>query len=625
MIERKLAEKFRRLYTENALKLSSYEEQLFSFQDPFDWVQLLSERAYVMREIYAENEELMAELWENCSEEITPEEAELLYDLAMGFYFDGHYDFAVLTSFCEKILPVFEELDMPEFLVAIYHVLGDEYAKFYRTLSDRKGMDMALNYYRKVIEQSKNYAKISSPEVREFIFEDYFNLISYLGNFYYNSNDKIDEGISLYEQARQLYESSEVQENDKDNTRINFFISAMDDAFLAKTMHIEEMTKEQRDKYSLLVKGMAERAYLDGGDVEGSPNYRICVTYRRLMHEITSDEVIDSFVKSINELIPMPDYSGDENTAYNVIMRHFKYACTIIMLLRRMKLDKQTLESYTERFLPKSMSVMNEIPYQFFTGKMLPVCIEWYHAAEPVVTGEIQKVHFIMQMIVRRQPFTYIHSQMVSQIAVMIAESMIEKCPEEFIGVRAIESVDDVKKNYAYLISFIKISGLVHDIGKCYIPEIVNRQNRSLNNTEYATIRKHSEIGYKEAQNNTALKPYSDIIIGHHKHYDGIHGYPLNYDNNESPVKIVIDLISIADSIEAGTDTLSRSYTHGKEFSKLLEELQSEAGSRYNPRIVEIIQSDEALKEKLTNITGQGRYDICYASMMEILGNAKEN
>ena len=117
MIERKLAEKFRKLYTENIIRLDDYEQQLFAVQDPFDWVQLMSERAYVMREIFAENEELMSELWDKCSEEITPEEAELLYDLAIGFFFDGHHDFAVMTEFCERILPVFEEMGEPEFFL----------------------------------------------------------------------------------------------------------------------------------------------------------------------------------------------------------------------------------------------------------------------------------------------------------------------------------------------------------------------------------------------------------------------------------------------------------------------------------------------------------------------------
>ncbi|MBE5844329.1 MAG: HD domain-containing protein [Butyrivibrio sp.] len=625
VIERKLAEKFRRLYTENSIKLNDYENQLYTLQDPFDWVQLLSERSYVMREIYAENEELMSELWDNCSEEITPEEAELLYDLAIGFFFDGHHDFAVLTNFCEKILPVFEEMQEPEFLVAIYHVLGNEYAAFYRTINDRKGMNLALDFYRKSIEQAKNYTKISTPEIREFIFEDYFNLISYLGNFYYKYDDRVIESIDLYEQARKLWESSEVQELDKDSKFIKRMLNSIDDAFLAKTMHIEVMTPEERENYSKLVKEMAERSFAEGGDIEGTPSYRISMTYKRLMREISSEELLESFIKCINEIIPAPDYTGDEEEALNLIMRHFKYACTAIMILRRMNLSPAELEEWTDRFLPKSMSIIADVPFQFFAGTMLPVCAEWYHAAEPVLTGELNKVQFMMHMIVRRQPFTYIHSQMVAKIATMIGKEMLDKCPEEFVGIRGIETVEEVQKNRAYLLSFINISGLVHDIGKCNIPEVVNRQNRSLTNAEYATIRKHCELGHRIAEDNAALKPYGDVILGHHKHYDGLHGYPLGFDNNESPIKLIIDIISISDSLDAGTDTLSRSYAPGKEFSKLMKELENEAGTRYNPKIVETIKNSTELIVELTNLTGPGRYDICFNAMQEILGNPKKN
>ncbi len=289
-----------------------------------------------------------------------------------------------------------------------------------------------------------------------------------------------------------------------------------------------------------------------------------------------------------------------------------------------MELEESALDEWTEKFMPKSMSILADIPYRFFTGQMQPLCEQWYHAAEPVIKGELNKVQFIMQMIVRRQPFTYIHSQMVAKIATLIGQQIIEKKPDELIGIRGIETLEDIQKNKAYLLSFITISGLVHDIGKCYIPDTINRQNRSLNTKEYATIRKHSEVGYREAKGNSALVPYADVILGHHKHYDGLHGYPLNYDNTESPIRSIIDLISIADSIEAGTDTLTRSYTQGKDFKRLLKELQSEAGTRYNPNIVKVIEKSPELIEELENLTGQGRYDMYYKAMQEILGNAAE-
>ncbi|MBE5860462.1 MAG: HD domain-containing protein [Butyrivibrio sp.] len=619
MIERKLAEKFRKLYTENSVRLSDYEKQLFTTSDPFDWVQLMSERSYVMREIYAENEELMSELWDNCSEEITPEEAELLYDLAIGFFFDGHHDFAVLTEFCERILPVFEDMGEPEFLVAIYHVLANEYATFYRTVRDKKGMDVAMHYFRKVIEQSDNISKISTPEIREFIYEDYFNLISYLGNFYYKDQSCSMESIAVFEKLRNLWNSDFVQQNDAENENVKRFVQSADDAFLAKNMHYNLFSEEEKERYIKLIEDMSNRAMAEGGEVEGSPNYRICITYKYLTGQVTPEEILSTIIKSINEIIPVPDYKGDDTEALQLIMRHFKYACTAIMVIRTMDAQDVIKEEWADKFLPKSMEILGKVPYQFFTGTMLPVCAEWYHAAEPILTGELNKVQFLMHMIVRRQPFTYIHSRFVANIASLIGQEVLDAHPEAFVGVRGTTSVEEVQKNRAYLLSFITISGLVHDIGKCYIPSVVNRQNRSLTNTEYATIRKHSEIGYREAQDNAALKPYSDVIIGHHKHYDGLHGYPLGYDNNESTIKIIIDIISIADSIEAGTDTLTRSYTQGKDFAKLLKELKQDAGTRYNPMIVEVIENNPDLIEKLSDLTGQGRYDICYKAMQDIL------
>ncbi|WP_026509028.1 HD-GYP domain-containing protein [Butyrivibrio sp. LC3010] len=620
MLERKLAEKFRKLYTENSLKLKNYEDQLFTLQDPFDWIQLLSERSYVMREVYAENEELMAELWDNCSDEITPEEAELLYDLAIGFFFDGHHDFVVLTEFCERILPVFIDIDEPEFLVAIYHVLGSEYAKFYRSVGDDKGMHTALDYFRKSVAEAERYSQISSPEIREFIFQDYSNLLIYLSGFQNNKS----ESIKLYDDAWTLWENENVQDLDADNENIKKSLMTIEDAFVAKSKGIDSLSDDDRERYLELFNKAAKRSANNGGADKGSPEFRTCITYKWLRGEMSSEEILNDLIDSINDIIPTPDFENDDPVNFELVMRHFKYACTAIMVLGSMKLKASALEEWTDKFLPKSMQILSNIPYRFFTGDMQPVCERWYQAVEPMLEGELNKVQLIMKMIVRRQPFTYIHSQMVAKIATLIGKAIIEADPDLLIGVRSIESSAEVQKNKAYLLSFITISGLVHDIGKCYIPDTINRQNRSLNTKEYATIRKHSEVGYREAQKNAALRPYADVILGHHKHFDGLHGYPLVYDNTKSHIRVIIDLISIADSVEAGTDTLSRSYTKGKDFKKLLKELQAEAGTRYNPRIVKVIEKNHELIEELENLTGQGRYDLYYKAMQEILGKEKQ-
>ena len=49
------------------------------------------------------------------------------------------------------------------------------------------------------------------------------------------------------------------------------------------------------------------------------------------------------------------------------------------------------------------------------------------------------------------------------------------------------------------------------------------------------------------------FEPYIDVILGHHKTYDGKGGYPADFDNTASSKRILIDLITIADCTDAAT------------------------------------------------------------------------
>ena len=147
---------------------------------------------------------------------------------------------------------------------------------------------------------------------------------------------------------------------------------------------------------------------------------------------------------------------------------------------------------------------------------------------------------------------------------------------------------------------------------------VINRQNRALTDSEFAFIKRHPSLGVKVAT-VAALEPYKDVIYGHHKSYDGKRGYPEDFDNTASPIRFVIDLISIADSIDAATDILGRNYASGKNFDDVFRELEEGAGTRYNPDIVDIISENRELYDDLYDLTGKGRFEIyrdCYREIM---------
>ena len=110
--------------------------------------------------------------------------------------------------------------------------------------------------------------------------------------------------------------------------------------------------------------------------------------------------------------------------------------------------------------------------------------------------------------LIRRQAPTYIHSVMVMKIAEEIYEYMDKSL---------LPKLDNPKE-------FITNAALLHDIGKSRITDIINMQRRSLSDSEFRGIRNHPAFGVEILTQNELLKDYHDIILGHHKWYNGMGG-----------------------------------------------------------------------------------------------------
>lgn len=169
------------------------------------------------------------------------------------------------------------------------------------------------------------------------------------------------------------------------------------------------------------------------------------------------------------------------------------------------------------------------------------------------------------------------------------------------------------------MLEYINECAMLHDVGKCQLTEVINRQSRRLSDTEFSVIKCHPEQAMSLLHGDKAFESFYDVMLGHHKSYDGKQGYPVDYDNTKSKVKPVIDLITIADCMDAATDMLGRNYSQGKNFADLFGELKSGAGTKYNPEIVEIVEKNQDLYNDLEYLTQIGRQDIYYRAYKEII------
>lgn len=151
------------------------------------------------------------------------------------------------------------------------------------------------------------------------------------------------------------------------------------------------------------------------------------------------------------------------------------------------------------------------------------------------------------------------HSQRVSKYCGVIAE-LLELSPDE--------------------VSMLKISGVLHDIGKIAIHNDILNKPEKLTDEEFEKIKKHPEVGYRIL---SASKKYSDItvdILNHHERFDG-KGYPQGLLGEEIPYRSRI--ISLADAYDAMT--CDRPYRKALSKEAVLNEIETNLGKQFDPHI----------------------------------------
>ncbi len=209
------------------------------------------------------------------------------------------------------------------------------------------------------------------------------------------------------------------------------------------------------------------------------------------------------------------------------------------------------------------------------------------------------------------KPFTYNDMQLLSTIASQAATEMhntdlFNQLEDIYIDtvkafVQAIEAKDSYTKGHSenvadYAIAIaremgmdeerlktLKTASLLHDIGKIGIKEeILNKPSR-LNNDEYEHIKQHPHIAFQILEHVPTLKEIADIILYHHEKYDGT-GYLMGLQGEDIPLEARI--LAVVDTFDAMTS--SRPYREAASLETARTELLKNAGTQFDPRIVEI-------------------------------------
>lgn len=231
-----------------------------------------------------------------------------------------------------------------------------------------------------------------------------------------------------------------------------------------------------------------------------------------------------------------------------------------------------------------------------------------------------ERVHFLNTLNVATQVTTYAHSVHVSIIAEELMKGILEYQPELLVGSLGDLQVSEIQRKRKKYLEFIHDAGMYHDIGKNTIASVVNNDYRPLTDLEFSIIKEHPEMGLQYLELSPKLMKYRNTMMGHHKWYNGKGGYPASFDNTKSPQRILIDIVTLSDCLQAATERIGRNYKGDKTFDTVMAEFRKDAGTRYNPDLVNLIDEHPDLAKKLADLIDDGWIEIYYNIYSQYFG-----
>ena len=192
---------------------------------------------------------------------------------------------------------------------------------------------------------------------------------------------------------------------------------------------------------------------------------------------------------------------------------------------------------------------------------MLGACLEnaqLYFRQHQTFIGTI---HALSAAIDAKDQYTQGHSERVAMLSEMLARK---------IGYSDLEA------------ERIRISGLVHDVGKIGVAEAVLCKPGRLTNEEFDIIKTHPRVGHDIMKTIPDLHDILPGVLHHHERWDG-NGYPDKLSGQSIPH--MARIMAIADTFDAMSS--NRAYRAGLSRERVFEELRSCMGTQFDPDLVE--------------------------------------
>jgi putative nucleotidyltransferase with HDIG domain len=177
----------------------------------------------------------------------------------------------------------------------------------------------------------------------------------------------------------------------------------------------------------------------------------------------------------------------------------------------------------------------------------------------------IGSIRMLAAAIDEKDPYTRGHSGRVAKYSTIIAQEL---------------------KMSAEELDKLKISALLHDVGKIGVDDRVLKKPGSLTPEEFEIMKTHTTKGANIMRPVSQLKDMLPGIELHHEHLDG-RGYPYGLSGPQIP--LMARIIAVADTLDAMTT--NRPYQSAMDIEYALGRIKALTGSKFDQSVVNALES----------------------------------
>lgn len=605
-------EKCFRLLEENRRVYNQYNDSIFLFRDHVDWTNFFKRRALKNTQLFLANKEIISTVFDyfrQDREKIPTKAYRLLYEGLQFLYLEEKIDPFLGNNLCDILLDFYRSGRCPEqqnFAGWVDRIKGEFLYHIYTLGKNPDALKQSYMYLKRAINEDRYY----SPNPKESWLLALENLT--ITNWLNYKMQTVEEYYAYVAEFRRLlqlpqtfqlmsqktYERQKQQAANADERLVrNVYLA---DTTIMEKQHADSLMREIIAR-NLAKPHLSELSYsrtlmmqvLTGQFTAKEAMKSVRKRYLQEFRKRIKNERFDH-IELPNVLLPYVNYFYLNDLADVPFRRKraaVKQMYEDIITIYHHRLDQQMDNSYV-KYLNLFATYPRAIKY----------------------LKEEERIRYLNELNVATQVTTYAHSVNVAMIARELMKGILKYQPELLKG-----ALGEIRHGKVWLdskecLDFIYEAAFYHDIGKNGIISTVNNDYRPLTDEEYAIVKTHPALGAELLKIAPSLyEKYHDTTLGHHKWYNGKGGYPEDFDNTKSPKRILIDIITLSDCMQAATERVGRNYKEGKTFDMVMEEFRKGAGTKYNPDLVKFIDAHDDVARELAVLINDAWVDIYFS------------